>query len=178
MKLSLALPILLAPLVVGADAYSQDGSTIDEAETHALPNGIPGTFDPATGRFTPLPPAPLATFTTVEGVIRVRLNFRFNSSIHEFDSVFCTVYATFGNDVNGSFYSNHSIRVSVNFAAGIPDTGINLPYTYTPNSINARVDIETFCSVMNSSGTTYSDTDYSPYRMLSDIIPTRAHMNL
>lgn len=172
MTLMLALLALLAPIVLGAAASAQSPPTIDEAATHALPTGIPGTLDPATGSFTPLAPEPLATDLTLENRIRVRLEFSFNPSIHADDSVFCTVTAEFGNLLsNNEFYPNHSTSVSVNFSAGIPDRFIYVPYTYTPNSSNIRVKIYVRCRAINSLNTTYSSADNSiPLELKNDFL--------
>jgi hypothetical protein len=155
MKLTLALLAPLALTVLGGAASAQDSPTIDVGETHALPTGIPGTLDPATGRFTPSVPEPSGIFPPQSGEIVVSPSFRFNSSIHEFDTVFCTVTAEFGD---GSIF-DHSTRVQVGFTAGIPDSEIDLPYTYTPNTTFVLIKVNIRCTAINSSGAKYSSED-------------------
>ena len=154
MKLTLGLLVLIAQ-VAGAGAAAQVLPGTDEAETHAAQTGIPGFLDPDTNIFTPLAPEPLAAFATHEGKAFVEPTFSFNPSIHEDDSVLCTLTVLFGN-LTSDFFINHTARTSVSFTAGIPDRFIVVPYTYTPNSSSAHMEVRISCRVTNSSGTQYA----------------------
>jgi hypothetical protein len=136
-------------------------------------HSVPGFLDPATGRFTPLMPGNAASEHPVSGTFTVLPDFRFDPDFGKDSTIFCTVTLTFGNVVNGYFYTNHTAAASVNFAAGDPDKLIAVPYDYTPNSPNAKLGLSISCFGYGDSGAYHSLTEYFPVEGLPDGDVTR-----
>jgi hypothetical protein len=167
-KFAIALALLIGPAASGATADQK--AALGPAASGAVPNQkaalgpntIPGFFDATTGRFTPLAIEPSTAGQEVSGDFKVLPDFRLDPDFSKDDTIFCEVKLEFGNLVNGQFFSNHTAQADVNFGAGDPDKLITVPYSYTPNSNNARVGLSISCRGTGDSGAQHSLMIYYP----------------
>jgi hypothetical protein len=175
-KLAIALALLVGPTAWGAGGDQKTtlgpAASIGPPDRKAAlgPDTIPGFFDETTGRFTPLtaePSAfgPSAAGTTVSGTFGVVFDFDFDSDL-TLSTIFCQVTLEFGNLVNGQFFPNHTAQSGVNFSANHPDAEIDVPYSYTPNSNNAKLRLKVTCSAEGNSGVEHTKTVYYSFEDL------------
>jgi hypothetical protein len=176
---AIALALLITPAASGAtaDPMAALGPAASDAALDGKaklgPNTIPGFFDVTTGRFTPLSAAPLAAGKTVSGTFTVHPIITFDLDITGTDTIFCQVTIIFGNVVNKQFFSNHTASASVNFSENHSDGGISVPYSYTPNSNNAKIQLDISCRANGDSGAGHSAAVFGAVENVPDGNVTR-----
>jgi hypothetical protein len=131
------------------------------------PKGMPGFYDPATGRFTPLADAAPQGFPAVGGAVVFLLNYSF-VGLHATDTVLCTLTASYGNYVNGQFFSNHATTSSINFAVGDPENRVTIVDEFTPTSAHPYVQASVSCQASDENGVLSEFSETQPAQPLAN----------
>jgi hypothetical protein len=160
-----ALGALVVCVCLAAPAWSGD--------THATPPSGPGPgraagfYDPATGKFTPLPDT--GNHNYLSGTLQVKLGWAFEAGIGDNDTIFCGFTAHYDIEVKGTgLLSPQALTKSANFAKKDVPHEEDIAFEFDSEGYPAYFHVDISCSVTDDNGHYHGYDRPGPLRALKD----------
>jgi hypothetical protein len=161
-----ALAVLIVCVCLTAPAWSGD--------VPATPPGVPGPgrtagfYDPATGKFTPLPGT--AYHNYLSGTLKVSLGWAFEAGISDNDTVFCgfTAHYDYYVEPGHLLTSPQALTKSDNFAVkGVPHEE-DIAFEFDTHGYPGYFHVDIACQVTDDNGHYHGYDHPGPLRHLTD----------